>query len=193
MKTLIGIFIAVIIFTSCNNFKTTENNQDIQKEDSNELIASSDEKELDENNIDEPVETEQVSKYEDENWAINFLKESIVSVDSLVEEFDECCISECGEWNYPREDELKNVISKMVWEHSMDVTEIYNTKKCEIVGRITTSSNKVYDFYMNAGGYIEFYFEDQQFYLGCRDSTLSKYFLSIRPTPEEFEEMMTEE
>ena len=133
------------------------------------------------------------SQFEDRKWAMAFLQDSIVLIDSLKKDFDSCCISECESWKYPKKDELAYVIEKMYWDHPMEITEVYDTYKCELKGYIKTKLNKEYTFYLNAGGYVHIYGENVNFYLGCQDTTIKNYFLKIKPTTEEFRKMMESE
>ncbi|MBI1307446.1 MAG: hypothetical protein GC181_12665 [Bacteroidetes bacterium] len=132
-------------------------------------------------------------EYSDQHLAEEFLKDSIQFIDSVTERFSDCCEEECRSWNYQDIQQIKSMVKKMVWEHPMDIAEVFEQQPCDITGLLTTSSGITYRFFLNAGGFITLISGEKEFNLGCRDPSLLPFFLSIKPTPEEFTKMMNEE
>ena len=99
----------------------------------------------------------------------------------------------CSEWTPASKEVLKTLIPKLIWEHNSTVHYLYNYyNDCRIKGILVNKKTDTANYYMNPGGHITLVFEAKniEFKLGCNDSTLKEYFLTIRPTDEEFEKMM---
>lgn len=99
----------------------------------------------------------------------------------------------CRNWAPASKEVLKTLIPKLIWEHNSTVRYMYNYYNgCRVKGLLVNKKTDTANYYMNSGGHITLVFEAKniEFKLGCNDSSLKEYFLTIRPTDEEFEKMM---
>ena len=124
---------------------------------------------------------------QDSIWAKTFLADSIteVDVDDLI--FDNESFTGCVDWNYPEEDEMVKVIDAMKWQNGTEIHYKFDYFPCDIKGELELESGKSYEFSLNSGGFIAIFNDEENFYLGCEEKWLMRYFLGIKLTEEEME------
>lgn len=125
-------------------------------------------------------------KFKEEFWAYEFMKGTQVYLNSSSLDTTS---TECGSWFYPDDISISDIFTNLKWQHNSDIHYVFETYPCSINGELQ-SNNIKYSFSLNAGGYMNIYNDEKSFSMGIDNPKLSKYFLSIKTTPEELEKLM---
>ena len=190
MKHIIFI-LTILIISSCNN-----SNSDLKKEDVKTVeLPINKNSDAADSIIPLPkvkLKDSTEFKFEDEYWAYLFENESIEQIKFNLISLDST--NKCDNWNTPTESNLNTILEELKWQHSSDIHYVFDHYNCFIEGEIKTNK-KSYLFNINAGGFISISNSNgkQIFYLGAEDKELNIHFLSIKMTPEQLEELMSQE